>query len=259
MAIVWTKYWAGTDDGTILRGIDLRNIQDDLAVVQTVDAVLTIPGQVQGDVLYYNGSTWVRLGAGTTGQFLKTNGTGANPAWTDPTATDLSITSQAIGDILYFNGTDWVRLAAGTAGQLLQANGAAAPTWVAAPSSPNAFIMGGSTTVTSTDVTTVHLGGLTWLPAEGGNPPRIPWYLSGTFSYLTAYSSPAQPGTIVLEFEKNSVMQPLVCTIPSNDVGPATDSSNSFSITSGDNIRLSITNNRGISMKVWWYCKFTPA
>jgi len=35
----------------------------------------------QGDVLYYNGSAWVRLAAGTSGNFLTTQGAGANPAW----------------------------------------------------------------------------------------------------------------------------------------------------------------------------------
>lgn len=39
--------------------------------------------QAQGDVLYHNGTTWARLGAGTSGQYLKTLGTGANPAWAD--------------------------------------------------------------------------------------------------------------------------------------------------------------------------------
>lgn len=113
MAIVWTKYWQGSDDGTILRGIDLRNIQDDLAVVQTVDDVLSIPGQVQGDILYFDGSTWVRLGAGTAGYFLQTNGAGSNPTWVAPTATDLDVTSQATGDLLYFDGANWVRIPAG--------------------------------------------------------------------------------------------------------------------------------------------------
>jgi hypothetical protein len=42
------------------------------------------PGSLaQGDVLYYNGSAWARLGAGTDGQFLKTQGAAANPAWDD--------------------------------------------------------------------------------------------------------------------------------------------------------------------------------
>lgn len=35
----------------------------------------------QGDILYRDGSQLQRLAAGTSGQFLKTNGAGANPAW----------------------------------------------------------------------------------------------------------------------------------------------------------------------------------
>jgi hypothetical protein len=41
------------------------------------DATLT----TQGDVLYYGGSGLARLGAGTSGQFLKTQGGSANPIW----------------------------------------------------------------------------------------------------------------------------------------------------------------------------------
>ena len=37
----------------------------------------------QGDILYRDGSGLQRLGAGTSGQFLKTQGTGANPVWAD--------------------------------------------------------------------------------------------------------------------------------------------------------------------------------
>ena len=50
------------------------------------DAALTDLGGAtlaQGDVLYYNGSNLVNLGAGTSGQFLKTQGAGANPVWAD--------------------------------------------------------------------------------------------------------------------------------------------------------------------------------
>lgn len=35
----------------------------------------------QGDILYHNGTSWAKLGAGTVGQYLKTGGTGANPSW----------------------------------------------------------------------------------------------------------------------------------------------------------------------------------
>lgn len=36
----------------------------------------------QGDVIYRNAATWVRLPAGSTGQFLTTQGVSANPTWT---------------------------------------------------------------------------------------------------------------------------------------------------------------------------------
>lgn len=49
------------------------------------------PSGTQGDILYYNGSDWVALNAGTSGQFLKTQGTGANPAWATPDYSDTSI------------------------------------------------------------------------------------------------------------------------------------------------------------------------
>ena len=43
---------------------------------------VTITGAAQGDVLYWNGTKWVNLGAGTNGQVLTTAGAGANPSWT---------------------------------------------------------------------------------------------------------------------------------------------------------------------------------
>ncbi len=35
----------------------------------------------QGDILYHDGSAWARLAAGAAGQYLKTQGAGANPTW----------------------------------------------------------------------------------------------------------------------------------------------------------------------------------
>lgn len=39
MPINWTKTWSGTDDGTLLKGVDLRNLQEDLAGVLTTSDV----------------------------------------------------------------------------------------------------------------------------------------------------------------------------------------------------------------------------
>jgi hypothetical protein len=43
------------------------------------DVVIT--SAAQGDILYFDGSNWVNLPAGTSGNFLKTQGAGANPVW----------------------------------------------------------------------------------------------------------------------------------------------------------------------------------
>lgn len=42
---------------------------------------LTMGSDAQGDVIYRGSSAYVRLGAGTTGQVLTTQGTSANPVW----------------------------------------------------------------------------------------------------------------------------------------------------------------------------------
>lgn len=48
----------------------------------SLSAILDMIGSAaHGDILYRGASAWARLAAGTSGQFLKTNGAGANPAW----------------------------------------------------------------------------------------------------------------------------------------------------------------------------------
>lgn len=59
---------------------------------------LTVASQAQGDTLYYNGSAWTRLAAGTSGQVLKTQGAGANPTWTDPLDAYTAIVAPSGGD-----------------------------------------------------------------------------------------------------------------------------------------------------------------
>lgn len=54
----------------------------------TLSEILDFIGSAaQGDILYRGAATWARLAAGTSGQFLKTQGAGANPTWDSPTAT----------------------------------------------------------------------------------------------------------------------------------------------------------------------------
>jgi len=97
----------------------------------------------QGYLFYFSATgTLSALAPGAVGQFLQTQGSGANPLWADSdqlaahtigssTHSDITLTSVAQGDILYRNGSStWVNLAPGTSGQYLQTQGASAnPQW----------------------------------------------------------------------------------------------------------------------------------
>lgn len=112
---------------------------------------------VQGDIAYYNGTSWVSLVASTSGKVLTTNGDGYNPSWetsaaaidattsvkgvvmlsgdlqgtaNTPEVKDLTITSEVQGSILYFDGTNWVQLSPNTDGYYLKTHGPSAnPIW----------------------------------------------------------------------------------------------------------------------------------
>lgn len=45
---------------------------------------LAMSGQTQGDIIYFNGTNWVRLAAGTNEAVLQTQGAGADPRWVLP-------------------------------------------------------------------------------------------------------------------------------------------------------------------------------
>lgn len=47
----------------------------------SITVVLDRASEAQGDVCYFDGTKWVRLGPGTAGQVLRTGGAAANPSW----------------------------------------------------------------------------------------------------------------------------------------------------------------------------------
>ena len=69
------------ENGTIV-GTDLAN--------NIIDGTkIALGGDTQGDVMYYDGTNWARLGFGTAGLTLTTGGSGVNPSW-DGTPYDIS-------------------------------------------------------------------------------------------------------------------------------------------------------------------------
>ncbi len=76
-------------DGTISNSgvLDLNNLAVETSEIadNAVDGTkINISGNANGDLMYYNGTDWVRLASGTTGQVLQTNGTAA-PTWVNTT------------------------------------------------------------------------------------------------------------------------------------------------------------------------------
>jgi len=78
---------------------------EEMTLSQTLDL---IGSAAQGDILYRGASGWARLAAGTNGQFLRTSGAGADPAWATIaaglTVGTTTITSGTSGNVLYNNG-----------------------------------------------------------------------------------------------------------------------------------------------------------
>lgn len=60
-------------------------LQDQITELSGVaGSSVAISSPSQGDIAYYNGSSWQALSAGTSGQFLTTNGVAQNPNWSSP-------------------------------------------------------------------------------------------------------------------------------------------------------------------------------
>lgn len=88
---------AAITDGTIATA--------DVADNSVTGGKLAMGSDAQGDVLYYNGTDWARLGAGTLGQVLQTQGASANPTWAAPVRVAIGSftrdTAAASGSVAY--------------------------------------------------------------------------------------------------------------------------------------------------------------
>lgn len=73
----------GTDAVTSVKIQDGAVTAAKIAINSVDGTKIAVGSDAQGDVLYYNGTDYARLGSGTAGRKLKTNGAAANPSWGD--------------------------------------------------------------------------------------------------------------------------------------------------------------------------------
>ena len=228
-SIVWTKDWSSADDGTIIDGADLKNIQDDIASGVTTNAteIQSVPIEVpeasdDGSCLYYDHGTlkfdYVPRATilATTAPTVDIDGgtiDGTTIGLTVPAAgafTTLKVGTTNQGDILYDNGTSIVRLPPGTAGQLLATQGAGAnPLW-----SGGTFAEYGTySAVTSVQITeTIAEGEIVEIWFEGTTSASLRHGMTvnndtagSNYSYVLSGKALGDPGAGVTEFTAGSI------------------------------------------------------
>ena len=94
--------------GTI-RSQEIENLTitgTDIADNSISGSKIALGGDAQGDIMYFDGGNWARLGPATLGWLLKTNGANANPSWIAPTSAGLPAVGTA-KNVLTSDGTNW--------------------------------------------------------------------------------------------------------------------------------------------------------
>ena len=147
---------AGTgvvEDLTLTATRALLNVENGADVTDKTNVLAslnTITSVAEGDILYRNGSSWVRLARGTDNQVLTATATtinweNASSGFADPMTTE--------GDIIYrTSGGTTTRLARGTDGQVLTAT-AGSINWENASGGGNTFSTATSSTIADDGIT----------------------------------------------------------------------------------------------------------
>jgi hypothetical protein len=143
-----------------------------IATFNALGAASEITGN-QGEILYYDGSSWSRLAVGTAGQVLQTNGVGADPTWVTPSSgtTDHALLSNLV----------WASSAhTGTASTFAAFDGGGAATNLSTTASggdvggiwPNLTVSDLSITgAAQSDI--LYFDGVSWVRLAAGTPGRF--------------------------------------------------------------------------------------
>jgi len=124
-------------------------------------------GTAQGDILYWNGSSWAKQSIGTAGQVVTANGTATGIEYT----TVAALPSGTTGQTLVYDGS-WAAYPTGTAGMVYTSNGASTvPTWQNIAGTVQEIIVGSGLTGTSplTSTGTITLGTPSTITSSSSN------------------------------------------------------------------------------------------
>ena len=127
-------YWTGSSWGTLAGNNTTTGLlqQTNSGVPSWVSgsaaSTLVFPAPTRaGDVVYYNGASWLTLPGNNSGTQVLSESAAGVPSWV--TAAVFPTPSRA-GDVMYWNGTAWVILAGNTTGsQVLTENSSGVPSW----------------------------------------------------------------------------------------------------------------------------------
>lgn len=199
-----------TSSGTISlasvsNGSILANISGSAAApsANTLTGIIdSVIGNTQGSVLYRNGSAWVALSPGTSGQFLQTQGAAANPQWANASGSG-TVNSGTAGQLTYYAGSGTA--VSGNANATISSG---ALTLGVATSVQGSLVLAGSTSGTTTLAAPV--AGTGTMTLQAGTDTLVGRATTDTLSNKTLDNSTAmniKDGSFIIQNSASSTKQ----------------------------------------------------
>lgn len=207
---------------TAARTITLPDNTGTVALTSQIPSI-TLNGSASTSPSFYSPT-----GAGTSGQYLKSSGSGA-PTWANfPTIPSITLNGSASTSPSFYAPTG-----AGTSGQYLKSSGSGAPTWASFPTIPSITLNGSASTSPSFYAPTGAGTSGQYLKSSGSgaptwtNFPTIPTItLNGSSSTSPSFYAPTTAGTSGYYLKSNGSGAPTWTAFPTIPTMPTYTVSN---------------------------------
>ena len=235
---------------TAARTITLPDNTGTVALTSQIPSI-TLNGSASTSPSFYSPT-----GAGTSGQYLKSSGSGA-PTWANfPTIPSITLNGSASTSPSFYAPTG-----AGTSGQYLKSSGSGAPTWASFPTIPSITLNGSASTSPSFYAPTGAGTSGQYLKSSGSgaptwtNFPSIPSItLNGSATTSPSFYAPTSAGTSGYYLKSSGSGAPTWASIPtSSDTKVTQDYSttnNSYPLLMTATAGTSSTSSRGATTAI---------